>query len=474
MDTVTVTEPAIDHLVMQQYYLECLSQASYLVGDRTTGQAVVIDPRRDVEEYVDDAATLGLRITHVIETHFHADFLSGHLELAERTGAVIVYGAAAADRVEFPIQAMSDRERIRLGRVELEVRATPGHTPESISVVVYPDPDAAAYGVFSGDTLFIGDVGRPDLLSSAGVSADELGRQLYHSLHTQLLTLPDATKVFPAHGAGSACGKSLSTETVSTIGEQRRTNYALAPMSEDDFVAAVTEGQTVAPLYFSFAANRNRQAHDVLDERAPVRELTLEEVLAHQAAGGAVVDGRDPVEFAAGHLRGSINIGLAGRYAEYVGEVIPPGTPIAVVAEPGYEAEAVLRLARIGFDEVIGALAEPQQTFLQRPELVARASRITATELDTVRLAHPGLQLVDVRNPGEVADGMLDGARHIPLAALLRRLDELDPVAPTVVYCAGGYRSSIAASTLRALGFQDVSDLVGGYGACVLTSGVAR
>ena len=440
----------------EQYYLECLSHASYMIGDETSGLAAVVDPRRDVAEYIADAEAAGLRIAYVIETHFHADFLSGHLELAERTGAGIVYGAAAAGRVEFPIQAMADRERIRLGRVELQVRATPGH------------------GVFSGDTLFIGDVGRPDLLASAGVSADELGRQLYRSLHNQLLTLPDATKVFPAHGAGSACGKSLSTETVSTIGEQRRTNYALAPMSEDDFVAAVTEGQSVAPLYFSFAANRNRQAHDVLDEHAPVRQLTLDEVLAHQAAGGAVVDGRDAAEFAAGHLRGSINVGLAGRYAEYVGEVIPPGTPIAVVAEPGSEAEAVLRLARIGFDDVVGALAEPQRAFVQRPELVARASRITAAELDTVRLATPSLQLVDVRNPGEVADGMLDGARHIPLAALLHRLDELDPAAPTVVYCAGGYRSSIAASTLRALGFQDVSDLVGGYGACALTSGSAR
>ncbi len=470
----TATAPDTDHLIVQQYYLDCLSQASYLVGDRTSGRAVVIDPRRDVDEYVDDAATLGLQITHVIETHFHADFLSGHLELAQRTGAEIVYGAAAAGRVEFPIRAMGDRERIEFGRVALEIRTTPGHTPESISIVVYPDPDSEAFGVFTGDTLFIGDVGRPDLLSGAGVPADELARQLYHSLHEQLLTLPDDTKVFPAHGAGSACGKHLSTETVSTIGEQRRTNYALAPMSEDEFVHAVTEGQSVAPLYFSFAANRNRQAHEVLDEHAPVRQLSIDEVLAHQAAGGAVIDGRDPADFAAGHLRGSINVGLGGRYAEYVGEVVRPGTPIVVVTNPGDEHEAVVRLARIGFDDVVGALDRPEHAFVERPDLVDRASRLTVGELDRVRETTPGLQLLDVRNAGEISDGMIEGARHIPLAALLDRLGELDPEAPTVVYCAGGYRSSIAASTLRKYGFADVSDVLGGYGACAIRPAPTR
>jgi glyoxylase-like metal-dependent hydrolase (beta-lactamase superfamily II)/rhodanese-related sulfurtransferase len=474
MDTTVTTTTATDHVVLQQYYLDCLSQASYLVGDRSTGRAVVIDPRRDVDEYVADAEALGLTITHVIETHFHADFLSGHLELAERTGATIVYGAAAADRVEFPIRAMADRERIDLGRVSLEVRATPGHTPESISIVAYAEPDGPPVGVFTGDTLFIGDVGRPDLLSSAGVSAEELGRQLYHSLHQQLLTLPDETKVFPAHGAGSACGKQLSTETVSTIGEQRRTNYALAPMSEEEFVAAVTEGQSVAPLYFSFAANRNRQAHDTLDEHADVPALTLDEVLAHQATGGAVVDGRDAADFAAAHLRGSINVGLGGRYAEYVGEVIRPGTPIVVVTAPGEEAGAVVRLARIGFDDVVGALDRPEQAFVEHPEVVARASRLTAQELAEVRARAPGLQLVDVRNASELADGALDGAVNVPLPALLDRLGELDPHAPTVVYCAGGYRSSIAASALRAHGFDDVSDVLGGYGACTLTGGANR
>jgi rhodanese-related sulfurtransferase len=261
---------------------------------------------------------------------------------------------------------------------------------------------------------------------------------------------------------------------VSTIGEQRRTNYALAPMSEEEFVAAVTEGQSVAPLYFSFAANRNRQAHETLDEHADVPALSLDEVLAHQAAGGAVVDGRDAADFAAAHLRGSINVGLGGRYAEYVGEVIRPGTPIVVVTAPGEEAEAVVRLARIGFDDVVGALDRPEQAFVEHPEVVARASRLTAQELAEVRARAPGLQLVDVRNASELADGALDGAVNVPLPALLDRLGELDPHAPTVVYCAGGYRSSIAASALRAHGFDDVSDVLGGYGACTLTGGANR
>ena len=226
-------------MFFRQYYLGCLSHASYLIGDTVSGEAVVVDPQRDVAEYLADAEAHGLRIVKVLETHFHADFLSGHLELAAHTGATIGYGRAAQGRAEFPIETYADGDVIRLGAgVELEVRETPGHTPESISIVIWPDGrHGEPYGVLTGDTLFIGDVGRPDLLASVGVTADELARQLYHSLRERLLTLPDATKVFPAHGAGSACGKNLSTETVSTIGEQRRTNYALAPMTEEQFVS---------------------------------------------------------------------------------------------------------------------------------------------------------------------------------------------------------------------------------------------
>ncbi|CAN5584199.1 rhodanese-like domain-containing protein [soil metagenome] len=451
-------------MFFRQYYLECLSHASYLIGDTTTGRAVVVDPQRDIGEYLADAEMHSLRIEAVLETHFHADFLSGHLELAERTGATIGYGQAAAGRAEFPIVTYTNSEVIRLGEVELEIRETPGHTPESISIVVYPHgASAAPYGVLTGDTLFIGDVGRPDLLASVGVTANELARQLFHSLHEQLLTLPDDTKVYPAHGAGSACGKNLSTETVSTIGEQRRSNYALAPMSEEQFVEAVTEGQAVAPLYFSFAANRNREQRELLSDDITVPTLTLTEVLAHQHAGAIVIDARDDIAFASGHLRGSVNVGLSGRFAEYAGAVTTPLTPIALVTPPGHESEAKVRLARIGFDNVVGALEHPVDTFIDHPEVVERLSRLSAHELGERIRTVADLVVIDVRGAGEVALGGIERALHISLPALLPQLDQLDHDAPTVVFCAGGYRSAIASSLLSAHGFKDVSDLVGGY-----------
>ena len=331
-------------------------------------------------------------------------------------------------------------------------------------MVVYEhSTDPVPYGVLTGDTLFIGDVGRPDLLSSEGTTAEELARLLYRSLHRQLLTLPDQTRVFPAHGAGSACGKSLSTETVSTLGEQRRSNYALAPMTEDEFVAVVTEGQLVAPAYFPFSAHRNRERHALLAEHRPPPELTIEQVLAAQAEGAVVLDTRDVADFAAGHLRGSVNVGLGGRFAEYAGDVIRPEQPVVLVCDAGHALEARIRLARIGFDQVLGALAEPMLVFHEHPELPERSSRLTAGELARRQHELPDLLLLDVRNPGERALGSIPGSVGVPLAVLSERLSELDPSRPTVVYCAGGYRSSIAASTLSAAGFDDVSDLLGGY-----------
>jgi hydroxyacylglutathione hydrolase len=442
--------PDTPPLFFRQYYLACLSQASYLVGDRRSGRAVVVDPQRDIAGYLADAAAEGLVIERVVETHVHADFLSGHLELAAATGARIAFGAAA--QVEFPIDRLEDGERLSLGEVELEIRHTPGHTPESICIVIHTG-DAEPFGVLTGDTLFIGDVGRPDLLGAAGWAADDLARALYRSTRTRLLTLPDPTRVFPAHGAGSACGKSLSTETSSTIGEQRRTNYALAPMSEDAFVAAVCEGQSAAPSYFAHASRANRQAHAILDETSPVPALT------GVPRGAVVIDTRDPQEFAAGHLEGAVNVGLAGRFAEMAGEVVAADRDVALVAEPGTATEARNRLARIGFDRVLGyltAAAVPE-------ERLRTASRLTATQLaDVVGSA----QIVDVRGVGEVrTSGRVPGAAVLPLPELVRRIGELDPARPTVVYCAGGYRSSIAASALRAAGFADVSDLLGGFGA---------
>jgi len=451
-------------MIFHQYYLDCLSHASYLVGDESTGRAVVVDPQRDVAAYLADAEAASLTIERVIETHFHADFLSGHLELAHRTGATICYGEAAEP--DYPIERLAHGQRLSLGDVELEIRSTPGHTPESVSIVVWEHRgDDAPYGVLTGDTLFIGDVGRPDLLSSVGVSADELARQLYRSTREQLLTLPDETRVFPAHGAGSACGKQLSTEIVSTIGEQRRLNYALADMTEDDFVAAITEGQPVAPLYFAFSASRNRQERELLDEAEPPRPLSLEQALDLQHEGAAVLDTRESTEFARGHLRGSIEVGLGGRFAEYAGDVLLPHQAVVLVGEPGTELEARIRLARIGFDEVVGFLEDPVRAFLEHPEHVVRSSRVSADELAGLLDERSDVVVVDVRNPAEVRQGMLSNAVHLPLAQLANRIHELDPSRPTVAYCAGGYRSAIAASALEASGFADVSDLLGGYDA---------
>jgi rhodanese-related sulfurtransferase len=448
-------------VIFTQYYLDCLSHASYLIGDESTRRAVVVDPQRDVSGYLRDADAAGLTIERVIETHVHADFLSGHLELAARTGATISYGETAD--VDFQIEPLADGTHLGLGEVDLEVRATPGHTPESISVVVREHADdETPYGVLTGDTLFIGDVGRPDLLAAAGTSPDALARQLYRSLQTRLLTLPDATRVFPAHSAGSACGKNLSTETQSTMGEQRRTNYALAPMSEDEFVALVTEGQPLQPQYFSFDAQRNREAHPLLDEETPPEPLSLDEVITVQYDGAAVLDTREPMDFAAGHLQGAINVGLQGRFAEYVGDVLSPARPIALVTDPGRELEAKVRLGRIGFDRVVGALVEPLHAFLDCPEAIERSSRVTIEQLAELRGNTPDLQLVDVRNPGETAGGILPGAVTAPLPALVDTLDRLDPDRPTIAYCGSGYRSAIAASVLSASGFADVSDLLGG------------
>jgi glyoxylase-like metal-dependent hydrolase (beta-lactamase superfamily II) len=272
-------------MIFTQHYLGCLSHASYLIGDETTGRAVVVDPQRDIAVYVEEADAKGLHIERVLETHLHADFLSGHLELAAATGAAISFGEAA--ELDFPNEPLFHGQRIELGEVWLEILATPGHTPESICVVVYEHPgDSVPYGVLTGDTLFVGDVGRPDLLASSGsgFDAQALGRLLYQSLHQQVLNLPDQTKVFPAHGAGSSCGKQLSSETSSTIGEQRRSNYALQPMTEEEFVAAVTEGQPVRPHYFAFDAQRNRQDHPLLDETVTPPAMALAEVLAQVAA----------------------------------------------------------------------------------------------------------------------------------------------------------------------------------------------
>lgn len=450
-------------MIFTQYYLDCLSQASYLVADESTGRAVVVDPRRDVAEYLADAQARGLSIVGIVNTHFHADFVSGHLELARATGAWIGYGEAAV--TDFPVRSLADGERIALGDVSLEVMTTPGHTPESISVLVFERPDAeVAYGVLTGDALFIGDVGRPDLLASVGVTATELGRMLYDSVQHKLMGLPDDVRVFPAHGAGSACGKNLSTERQSTIGEQRRLNYACQPMTEEQFLEVVTARQPTAPAYFVYNATLNKQARDLRDLDAAVPALSGAEVETAVARGARIHDARDVQEFAAAHLRGSVNVPVDGRMAETVGMVFLPDDEIIVIAPEDQEQEVATRFARIGYDHVLGYVADLEEYFLTHQDQVTRASRLSVAEVDEAA-ARADVQVVDIRNAGELEAGMLPGARHIPLAGLGRRAGELDPHRPVVVYCAGGWRSSVGASLLRARGFTDVSDILGGYGA---------
>ncbi|HWS33028.1 MAG TPA: rhodanese-like domain-containing protein, partial [Actinoplanes sp.] len=375
---------------------------------------------------------------------------------------------------EYQIRHFTDGERISLGDVTLQIMETPGHTPESISVLVYEHAaDTVPHGVLTGDALFIGDVGRPDLLASTGVTADELGRMLHDSVQHKLMSLPDEVRVFPAHGAGSACGKNLSTERQSTIGEQRRTNYACAPMNVEQFLTLVTAGQPAAPGYFAFDAALNRQARDLLDHTAAPKALTITDFTAARTAGAIVVDARDPHDYAAGHLRGALNIPADGRFAETAGTVAQPADQLLVVAEPDRAEEIVIRLARIGFDQVLGYLHEPETALPQMEADLTRASRITATDLRTALDSPRPPVVLDVRTAGEREQGTIHGSAHIPLPELPCRLAEIPADRPVVVHCAGGYRSSAAASLLRATGHPDVSDLLGGYAAWQLTNAPA-
>ncbi|MCR8692658.1 MBL fold metallo-hydrolase [Rhodococcus pyridinivorans] len=451
-------------MILEQYYIECLSHASYLIGDENTGKAVVVDPRRDIDEYLSDAAKYGLTIEGVINTHFHADFVSGHLELVDATGAWIGFGEVA--ETDYPIRRLRDGEKISLGDVELEILSTPGHTWESISVLVRDHPGAVPAAVLTGDSLFIGDVGRPDLVNLGDGTTGDLARAMYRTVHEKLLTLPDEVAVMPAHGAGSSCGKNLSTDLTSTIGEQRATNPSVQPMSEDDFVALVTEGQPAAPSYFSVDAAMNKRIHPLLVQDRAIPESTPEQVKDELEAGTRVLDARGVDDFAAGHLRGSVNVGFDGRFAETGGMVAEVGERIVLITYPGEEQDAAVRLARIGSDGAAGYLNVDRDGVFpaELTDLIETARRTTVEELDRL-LADDAVTLVDIRNPGEREFGVIPGSVPIPLAQLRTRLEQVPVGKPIVVHCAGGWRSSVAASLLRAQGFENVTDLLGGYNA---------
>ncbi len=451
-------------MILKQFYLPCLAHASYIIGDEETGTAVVVDPQRDTDQYVTFASEHVLAIKHVFLTHLHADFVAGHLELRDRVGATIYLGAAA--NASYAFTPLADGDTLEFGKVRLKILETPGHTSESISIVVYDlgTSDSQPHAVLTGDTLFIGDVGRPDLRAALGWSATQLGGMLFDSLHMKLLALSDQSLVYPAHGAGSLCGKAISKETVSTMGEQRRSNYALQPMSKEAFIQLVTADQPEAPAYFNYDAVLNSQEHPTLDQ-ALAREmnpLTLARVLELQSQGAQILDTRDSTEFASAHLAGSINIGLVGQFATWVGTVLDRKHPIVIIAASGHETESAIRLARIGFDHVAGYLENGLHSLDSRPDLTVTTERLGASfAAELLSSPEPPLA-IDVRTPRERGQKSIAGSLSIPLNHLTERMEQLPMGRPLLVYCAGGYRSSIAASLLQRQGFRRVSEIAGG------------
>jgi glyoxylase-like metal-dependent hydrolase (beta-lactamase superfamily II)/rhodanese-related sulfurtransferase len=454
-------------LILKQFYLNCLAHASYLIGDEDTGIAAVVDPQRDIAQYLAFAAEHRLQIKHVFLTHLHADFVAGHLELRDRVGATIYLGAKA--QAEYRFTPLGDGDAVEFGKVRLEALETPGHTPESISIVVYDlaRSESEPHAVLTGDTLFIGDVGRPDLRVALGWSASDLGGLLYDSLHSKLLRLPDVSLVYPAHGAGSLCGKAISKDTVSSIGDQRRLNYALPPMSKQAFIDLVTADQPEAPPYFVYDAVLNSKERPTLDEalERELKPLTLEQLLALQAEGAQILDTRDADEFAAAHLAGSINVGLGGQYATWAGTVFDRTHTIVIIADPGRENESAIRLGRIGFDNVAGYLRNGLRSLESRPDLVELTERLSAQFAAELLSSNQPPLAIDVRAPREREQKHIEGSLSMPLNHLAENMKTLPKDRPVLVYCAGGYRSSIAASLLKRGGFDSVCELAGGIAA---------
>lgn len=450
-------------MYFKPYYLGCLAHASYLIGG-DSGEAAVIDPRRDVDEYIQDAATAGLQIKHVIETHLHADFVSGHVELARRTGAVIYIGAAAG--AAFPHHPVREGDEIAMGDVTLRFLETPGHTPESISILLFARGESEPCMVFTGDTLFIGDVGRPDLVGSKGFTAEEMARQMYRSLADKLLALPGSTEVWPAHGAGSACGRALANERSSTIARERTFNPALRYVIEGDeegFVEYAVSGLPPAPPYFAQSALENRLGASSVEEVvSAARALAPHEVEEMSEEGILVLDTRSVEAFGAGHVPGAIHVQLEGKFAPWVGNVVPPGSMVIVVAEPGRVLEAMTRLARVGYERIVGWLEGGMEAWRKAGGEVVTVPQVTPEELRRMMESGTAPAILDVRAEEEWQAGHLPGAEWIPLSELPSRVDEIDR-GSMVVLCGSGYRSSIACSLLQRAGCRNVMNLAGGW-----------
>lgn len=449
-------------IVLDQYYLGCLSHASYLIGDLESKKAVVVDPQRDVDRYIEDAARQGLKITYVILTHVHADFVAGHLELQRRTGAQICMGAGA--KTGYAFKPLHEGQVLDLGKLQLMIIETPGHTPEAISIAVQESAKPSPFAVLTGDCLFIGDVGRPDLLASVGYTSEQLAGMMYDSLHKKLLLLPDETIVYPAHGAGSLCGKNLSKETFSTIGEQKKSNQALRDITKEQFVKEICANQPPAPKYFSYDAALNCKDHGSLEQTLEnsLRPLSADEAILLKNKGAQLLDSRTADEYAKSHVQDSINIPLTGTFATWAGHFLRYDAPVVVIAKPGKEKETITRLGRVGFDKVVGFVKDGADVF--STDVTTSCPRTNITELNEKLSAGKDRPLVvDIRTEGErQQQGFIDGSVHVPLMTMLDNIDKLPKDKPLVIQCSTGFRSSIAVSLLKQRGYDHISDLAGG------------
>jgi len=449
-------------LYFEQFYLGCLAHASYMAGSQ--GVAAVIDPQRDVDVYLEAARANGLRIGHVIETHLHADFVSGHRELAARTGATIYVGRQAG--AQFPHVAVSQGDEIQFGQCRLRFLETPGHTLESICVLLTDlDGSPEPFAVLTGDTLFIGDVGRPDL--SPSHTPQQLAGLLYDSLHQKVLSLPDGVRVYPAHGAGSLCGRQMSSERSSTIGEQRVANYALRAATCDEFVHLIADALPERPAYFARDAEINRTGAASLGDLPPLRELSPDALPRLQQSGAIVLDTRPDIQFGAGHVPGSVNIPLSGQFAAWAGALLGLETDLLLVTENVADnaAESRMRLARVGIERVAGYLVGGIAAWRAAGQPVEQLTHITVQDLSLLQSEGAVLQIADVRRPAEWEDGHIAGALLLPLNQINTAIGELDPGRPVAVHCKGGYRSAIAASLLLRAGFRQVVNVTGGFDA---------
>jgi len=448
---------------VEQIYTGCLAQGAYYI--RSENEAVIIDPLREVDPYITKAEADGVKIKYVLETHFHADFVSGHLDLAEKTGATIVYGPTAQPK--FKAHIASDGEVLEVGRVTIKVLHTPGHTMESTTYLLR-DEKGKDYAIFSGDTLFLGDVGRPDLAQKAAhMTQDELAGLLYDSLRSKIVTLPDDVIVYPAHGAGSACGKNMSKETVDTLGNQKQTNYALrSNLTREKFIKEVTDGLLPPPAYFPENVKMNKEGYEridtVLSKGTQALSADAFELVANETEA-LVLDTREERTFAKGHIPNSINIGIDGSFAPWVGALIPGvNHPLLIITEDGREEEVVTRLARVGFDNTLGYLKGGIKAWLQAGKEIERIETISASEFAR-RAKENNFTIIDVRKPGEFEAEHVTDAVNIPLDFLNSRLAEIPKEGEVYLHCAGGYRSMIAASILKARGWNNLIDIQGGF-----------